>query len=168
MKRLIATAAVCGLSLFGFTAVSYSSVSPPGNNGPPPVVTGKTVQGSTLSTSNGTWTNNPTSYSYQWQRCPDLYGTTESWLCSNISGATSSTYVTQAADVGDTIRAIVTATNAGGSSSLASMATTYPITSATAVYYTGYQCHTRNGQYYRFNLSYTQVRMLVLTGWICN
>ena len=135
MKRLIAAAAVCGLSLFGFAAVSYGSVSPPEPINGWPVVSGSTVEGSTLSTTNGTWTNNPTSYSYQWQRCFLYMGVTPT--CLNISGATSSTYVTQAADVGDEVQTLVTATNAGGSTSFPSLSVG-PITSPTAVY--GYRC----------------------------
>ena len=75
-----------------------------------PAVTGATTQGQTLSTSNGSWGGSPTSYSYQWRRC-DTNGAN----CSDISGASQSSYTLAAADVGHTIRAVVTATNAGGS-----------------------------------------------------
>lgn len=33
-----------------------------------PVVSGTALTGQTLSVTNGTWVNTPTSYSYQWQR----------------------------------------------------------------------------------------------------
>ena len=99
------------------TTTSTPSSTPPATAGPaltlPPVVTaaptitGSPVVGQTLTTSNGTWTGNPTSDAYQWQRC--------SSSCSSISGATSSSYTLQAADVGDTIDVIVTAINTGGS-----------------------------------------------------
>jgi len=78
-----------------------------------PAISGTPQQGQTLSVSNGSWTNNPTSYTYQWQDCT-------SSSCSNVSGATSSTYTLQASDVGDTIDVAVTATNAGGSGSATS------------------------------------------------
>lgn len=65
--------------------------------------------GETFTTTNGTWTNSPTSYTYQWQDC--------SGTCTNISGATSSTYTVQATDEGDSIDVIVTASNLGGSAS---------------------------------------------------
>lgn len=77
-----------------------------------PAVTGTAQVRQTLSCSTGTWSNSPTSYAYQWQ-----FGTT------NISGATSNTYVVDAAYVGSTIRCIVTATNAGGSISANSNST---------------------------------------------
>ncbi len=89
----------------------------PSNTGLP-VVTGTATQGQTLSTSNGTWTNNPTSYSYHWNRC-DTSGSS----CSQISGATSHSYLVGGADVGFTLRAVVTANNSVGSSSATSAQT---------------------------------------------
>ena len=62
------------------------------------------------------------SYAYQWRRC-DAAGAN----CVDIAGATGSTYDLTAADVGSTIRVIVTATNAGGSDS-ASSAASAPVT----------------------------------------
>jgi hypothetical protein len=73
-----------------------------------PVVSGTLTVGSTLSCTTGTWTNSPT-YAYQWQRGG-----------ANISGATSSTYVTVSADGGTSVGCVVTATNASGSASQAS------------------------------------------------
>ena len=74
-----------------------------------PVISGSLTVGSTLSCTQGTWSNSPTSYAYQWQR-----GGT------NIAGATSSTYVTVTADGGTSVGCLVTATNASGSASQAS------------------------------------------------
>jgi len=72
-----------------------------------PVVAGTATVGQTLSSSTGTWTGLPTpTYTYQWQR-----------VTTNISGATSSTYVLVSADAGSTIRCVVTATNSAGSAS---------------------------------------------------
>ena len=76
-----------------------------------PIVTGTASFGSTLSTTNGTWTNTDT-YTYQWQRT----GT-------NISSATSSTYTLVQADIGNAIRCVVTGTNSYGNSSANSNAT---------------------------------------------
>ena len=78
-------------------------------NTAPPAITGTAELGDTLTASTGSWSNNPTSYGYQWQDCPP------STSCSNISGATESSYVLQASDVGDAIDVVVKATNAGGS-----------------------------------------------------
>jgi len=68
-----------------------------------PNVTGSAVVGNVLSTTNGTWTNSPTSYAYQWKR-----GAT------NI-GTNANTYTLVTADAGQSITCVVTATNAGGS-----------------------------------------------------
>lgn len=83
-----------------------------------PAITGSAVQGQTLTTSNGTWTNSPTSYKYQWSRC-----NSSGVSCSQISGATGQSYLLAGADVGFTLRAAVTATNSVGSSTATSAAT---------------------------------------------
>jgi hypothetical protein len=79
-----------------------------------PTITGSATQGSTLSASTGTWTNAPTSYTYQWQRC-------SSGTCSP-TGVTAPAYLLTNADVGSTIRVSVTAGNAAGSASATSAA----------------------------------------------
>ena len=83
-----------------------------------PVISGATTVGSTLTTTTGTWTGSPTGYTYQWKR----NGT-------NISGATSNTYLLVTADLTANITATVTATNAGGSTS-STAAAVGPVTSA--------------------------------------
>ena len=100
------------------TVTSSGGTGSPTNAGylDAPVITGNTVVGDVLSTTNGTWANSPTSYGYQWEDCT---GPT----CSNISGATSSTYTVQASDVGHSLRAVVTATNGSGSNSSGSYGT---------------------------------------------
>jgi Regulator of chromosome condensation (RCC1) repeat len=94
--------------------------SPPSNTAPP-TISGTAQQGQTLSESHGSWTNNPTSYVYQWLQCNALG---EIQTCVAISGATSETYVPVLGDVGHTIRVQETASNAGGSSSAATSAAT--------------------------------------------
>jgi hypothetical protein len=75
-----------------------------------PVISGTTTVGQTLTTTNGTWTGTPTpSYTYQWKR----NGT-------NISGATSNSYLLVTADGAATITVTVTATNTAGSASATS------------------------------------------------
>jgi hypothetical protein len=82
----------------------------------PPALTGNQPrQGQSDSVSNGTWANDPVSYHYQWQDCNATGGE-----CVNISGATIASYTPATADVGRTVRAIVTARNAGGESSVES------------------------------------------------
>ena len=70
-----------------------------------PVISGSTTQGATLTTTTGSWTGDqPITYTYQWRRAT-----------SNIAGATSSSYATQPADVGQAVTCRVTATNGAGS-----------------------------------------------------
>lgn len=89
-----------------------------------PVMSGTAVIGSTLSVTNGSWTNAPTGYIYQWQRSPDA-GVT--W--QDIAGANGNTYLLPgdmfAKDLGCKLRCVVTATNVAGSSTpIASNVTT--------------------------------------------
>jgi hypothetical protein len=73
-----------------------------------PVITGSLQGGKPLTVTAGSWYPTATSYTYQWQR------DTGSGFAT-ISGATSPTYFTVAADVTKMVRARVTATNAYGS-----------------------------------------------------
>jgi hypothetical protein len=63
---------------------------------PPPTISGNPQVGGTLTASTGTWSNQPTDYTYQWDRC--LNGT-----CTAIDGATGSTYNPVSADLGNTL-----------------------------------------------------------------
>lgn len=74
-----------------------------------PVISGTAKAGNTLSTSNGSWKNNPTSYEYQWRRC-DTSGNN----CHGV-GPNKSAYALDSGDVGSTIRVTVRAGNAFGS-----------------------------------------------------
>ena len=93
-----------------------------------PTITGTVTKGQTLTAGNGTWDAFPASltFAYQWQRCSSP-GT-----CSNISGATASTYLLASADVGMTIRLRVTASNTAGASTPANSAETTTVTAAPA------------------------------------
>jgi hypothetical protein len=76
----------------------------------PPAITGTPQQGQTLTTNAGSWTAPDATFGYQWQRC-DAAGAN----CVAVPGATAATYAVTAADVGTTLRAVVTATNRFGS-----------------------------------------------------
>lgn len=76
-----------------------------------PAVTGTPTLGQTLSCSTGTWTKSP-SFTYQWRRDG-----------SAIAGATASTRVLAAGDVGAKMSCTVTAANAGMSDSATSAQT---------------------------------------------
>lgn len=74
-----------------------------------PSISGNPYVGQTLSVSSGSWSNDPTTLSYQWLRNGAV-----------IAGATNSTYTLVAADAGNTIGVTVTAANAGGSATATS------------------------------------------------
>jgi virginiamycin B lyase len=77
-----------------------------------PGISGTAQQGQVLTASPGTWTGYPAPTSdYQWEDC-DASGNS----CSDVAASgTASTYTTQPADIDQTIRVVVTATNAQGS-----------------------------------------------------
>jgi hypothetical protein len=74
-----------------------------------PTISGDPRVGETLTTNDGTWTNNPTSFAYQWQRCD-----VDAIVCGSVPGATGKTYGVRAADIGFRVRVQVTARNAAG------------------------------------------------------
>jgi hypothetical protein len=88
-----------------------AAAAPPANTALP-TITGTPKVGETLTAQNGTWTNSPTTYQYQWQRC-DGAGA----ACGNIAGAVQKTYLLRAADANRTLRVRVLAVNADGSAS---------------------------------------------------
>ncbi len=84
-----------------------------------PAVSGDGNTGSVLSATTGTWTGAGTiTYGYAWQRC-DSGGAS----CSDIPFETDSTYTVGNADIGSTLRVLVTATNLGGGSTTPSTVT---------------------------------------------
>jgi hypothetical protein len=100
------------------TGVVQAAGSAPANTALP-AISGGVQEGSVLTVSNGSWNGTqPISYAYAWQRCDAQGGN-----CATIPGSSSSKYTLAAADVGHTVRAQVTATNARGSSTATSSQT---------------------------------------------
>src|SRR5690348_6261703 len=114
-KRLLP--ALLGTLVAGLTLASIASAAAPVNS-TAPTISGTAKVGNTLTVSNGTWSNNPTSYTYQWQRCSSASS------CTDIANATGQSYVIRPADDGFQLRADVTATNADGESTAHSNMTT--------------------------------------------
>lgn len=94
----------------GFIINSYGFPSP--QNTVLPSISGTANPGETLTGTDGTWTNSPTSYTYQWKR-----------EGVDIPGETANTYIVRNNDVGLDITYSVTAINASGASTSTSAAT---------------------------------------------
>jgi hypothetical protein len=76
------------------------------------------VVGQTLAVTTGSWSNSPSSYSYQWEDCTTSSGQPPvTSKCSAITGATQSSYTVASSDVGHSLEAVVKATNSVGSAS---------------------------------------------------
>ena len=68
--------------------------------------------------SNGTWSNTPLAYSYQWEDCNSSGGE-----CAVIPGAVNEGYYPALSDEKRKLVALVTAVNAGGSTTIATPTT---------------------------------------------
>jgi subtilisin family serine protease len=99
LRLLVTVSNPDGIATAVSTATARVTSAPPANTAPP-TITGTAQRGSTLSAGQGTWAGIGNTYSYQWQR-----GAT------NIPDATGPTYTLGLADVGATVRVIVTAAN---------------------------------------------------------
>ncbi len=86
------------------TATALIAKAPPVST-TAPAVSGTPARAQTLTATAGTWSGPDNTYAYQWQRSAD----SRTW--TNISGAGALTYTLTAADLGDTVRLQVTATN---------------------------------------------------------
>src|SRR5262249_3343603 len=95
-------------SLIAATAATAAPVAVPANV-EPPTVTGTARVGEALTAHRGTWDNSPTTFAYRWFRCNRLGN-------SGVApAADGQTYRLGPADVGNTVRVRVRASNADGS-----------------------------------------------------
>ena len=101
--------AVAIMTVLASMAFVGSALAAPPANTAPPTITGNARVGETLTAQNGTWSNTPTAFQYQWQRC-NASGVS----CVNIAAATQRTYTVATPDSGRTLRVRVTAVNADG------------------------------------------------------
>ncbi|HKU58084.1 MAG TPA: hypothetical protein VJP39_00650 [Gaiellaceae bacterium] len=117
MKKLrggvLALVVIAAAAIFAAAARAAAPV-----NSAPPTLTGTAKVGATLTAATGTWTNAPTSFAFQWQRC-----SSDGTGCGDINGATSKTYSPTNGDVGHALRVSVTASNSDGRATASSGAT---------------------------------------------
>jgi hypothetical protein len=79
-----------------------------------PTVSGTAAVGETMAVSNGSWSATAT-FTRQWQRC-----SSDGTNCLNIDGATGQAYGVRTIDVGNRLRALVTAHTSNGQTTIAS------------------------------------------------
>jgi hypothetical protein len=104
------------------TSAQTATVTTAPVNSTLPAISGTARVGSTLTTTDGTWSGSPApTLARRWQRC----GTT----CADITGATGTTYLLVNADLGQKLQVVVTATNSVGTATAMS-AQTATITAA--------------------------------------
>jgi hypothetical protein len=114
MKRVAPIIALLAVVAAVAGGASAKTSAVPSNTAKP-TITGTEKVGSTLTASNGTWSNSPTTYTYQWRRC-----TTDGTACGDIVGATTKTYTLTSSDLHHTLRVVVTAVNTDGKASATS------------------------------------------------
>ena len=120
----LAAALILGLAVtvgaLALPSAGSSAATAVPRNTAEPRISGAAEQGRRLSASRGTWTGGSLSYAFRWVRCGAGGGLPDGSDCVAISGATGTTYVLTAADVGFRMRVRVTATNPDGSHTVAS------------------------------------------------
>ena len=98
-----------GVMLAAFCVWAVPAMAAPPANTAAPTITGTARVGETLTAQNGTWSNSPTAFQYQWQRC-----NASGAACANVAGATAKTYLLTSPDADRTMRVRVTSINAEG------------------------------------------------------
>lgn len=120
-SALIGAAALIGVvSLTLVSAVGSAATEAAPTNITEPRISGTPLVGRTLTATQGTWSGSPTSFSFRWVRCPASGGNPTGSDCTAIAGATTQSYEVSERDVGRRLRVRVTATNADGSTTVAS------------------------------------------------
>jgi hypothetical protein len=113
--RVVVTGSNTSGSVSAASAATATVVAPSAPvNVSPPAISGTLQVGATVQASTGTWSGSPTprEFAYQWRSCDTA--------CTDISGATSSSYRIASQDAGRNLQVAVTATSSGGSTTAVS------------------------------------------------
>jgi hypothetical protein len=116
IRPKLALAVVSALAVVGVLAAAAGAATP--QNTASPTIGGTPKEGSIQTATDGTWSNSPTSFTFQWQRCGS-----DGTGCGDINGATAKTYTPTSGDVSHTLRVVVTAANTDGKTSATSAPT---------------------------------------------
>jgi hypothetical protein len=108
LKNLLCLPALVATFVIGGESIALAAGEPVNREAPE-----LTLEGGTLTTSDGTWVGRTQPYRYAWYRCTGITIPT----CAAIPGEGANTYSLRTADGGHRIRSLVTASNQVGSSS---------------------------------------------------
>jgi hypothetical protein len=107
-------------------AIADSGTAPANTKQPDP--SGTATAGQTIKVDTGSWSGlKPITFTYQWQSC-----TSANQICKDITGMTESKLLIGTSQIGSTLRAAVTATNAAGKTSAFSNLTAAVLAQASA------------------------------------
>jgi hypothetical protein len=112
--RVVSLLGATGVGAGLVAAASLAAGSAPVNSAPP-TISGTFRVGESVKSTTGSWSNNPTSFSYEWRRCNDSGSG-----CTDIASATTKSYTLVSADAGRTVVVAVTAANSDGKASASS------------------------------------------------
>jgi hypothetical protein len=129
--RYVALALLLGMMIAAalLSPVGSASTKAVPSNTVLPAITGTAAVGQTLTTSDGTWAESPTSFTYEWLRCPSSGGSADGSDCASI-GVSTNSYAVASGDVGFTLRSRVTAVNSDGQAKAVSNATAVVVAQA--------------------------------------
>ena len=122
-RLLVLAVALAGVSLLWLSGAGSAASTAVPTNTKEPRILGTAKVGSTLTGTQGLWTGDPTSFRFQWVRCPDSGGKPDGSDCAVIGGATKRQYQLSDDDAGRRLRVRVTASNSDGPQTAASNAT---------------------------------------------
>lgn len=112
VAAVIAAVCVVFVATVAGSSQAASAVAP--TNTGEPSVSGTTMVGEVLRTTNGTWSGTtPFTFTYRWYRCQGR-GAADASDCARIANAANATYRLRDADAGYRIRSQVVASNADG------------------------------------------------------
>ncbi len=110
--------------LVSVTRPTLSAAEGPGitpqNTTAPALSNTNAAEGKTITVTTGAWSNTPLAYSYQWEECQTVSGAE---VCTPLPGETNSSYVSVYHGPNRWVKALVTATNANGATTVATAST---------------------------------------------